>query len=113
MTGQAAHRTPRPVPPAGPSTLPWFLLPRLPMTAPDPTLPPSTDAALITVRINGDCRQVPAGLHLETLLEWLGYRPRLVVVEFNGEILRRDGWSEQRVVESDALEVVTIVGGGS
>jgi sulfur carrier protein len=34
-------------------------------------------------------------------------------VEFNGVILPRQHWAAQTVVESDALEVVTIVGGGS
>jgi sulfur carrier protein len=43
----------------------------------------------------------------------LGYEPRLVVVEFNGEILPRERWATQPVGESDVLEVVTIVGGGS
>jgi sulfur carrier protein len=37
----------------------------------------------------------------------------LVVVEFNGTILPRQAWPTQPVVESDVLEVVTIVGGGS
>jgi sulfur carrier protein len=36
-----------------------------------------------------------------------------VVVEFNGSILSRQNWPSQPVVESDVLEVVTIVGGGS
>jgi sulfur carrier protein len=35
-----------------------------------------------------------------------------VVVEFNGAILARSHWPGQEVVESDVLEVVTIVGGG-
>jgi sulfur carrier protein len=43
----------------------------------------------------------------------MGYQPRMVVVEYNGEILARSAWARQPVVESDALEVVTIVGGGS
>ena len=47
------------------------------------------------------------------MLEHLGYRPQLVVVEFNGEILPRARWAEQPVREADGLEVVTIVGGGS
>jgi len=47
------------------------------------------------------------------LLEHLGYRPQLVVVEFNGTILPRQRWPEQPVREADGLEVVTIVGGGS
>jgi sulfur carrier protein len=72
-----------------------------------------SDAATITIRLNGEPRACPAGLCLEQALTALGYRPRLVVVEFNGEILPRARWAEQQVVESDALEVVTIVGGGS
>ena len=69
--------------------------------------------AQITIQLNGEPRQCPAGLCLEEALTALGYRPRLVVVEFNGEILPRARWPQQAVVESDALEVVTIVGGGS
>ncbi len=67
----------------------------------------------IRIRVNGEERSCPAGLGLEAVLGELGYQPRLVVVEFNGEILPRSAWSSQPVVESDVLEVVTIVGGGS
>ena len=81
------------------------------MSAAPPTL--RDDAPTITIRLNGEERRVPAGLSLEALLPAIGYQPRLVVVEFNGEILPRDRWAAQPVVESDALEVVTIVGGGS
>ena len=67
----------------------------------------------IQLRVNGEPRCCGAGLSLDQALECLGYRPQLVVVEFNGEILPRSRWSGQAVVESDVLEVVTIVGGGS
>ncbi len=70
-------------------------------------------AESITLRVNGEARIAPAGLCLDRLLEALGYQPRLVVVEFNGSILSRQNWPSQPVVESDVLEVVTIVGGGS
>jgi sulfur carrier protein len=70
-------------------------------------------AESITLRVNGEERIAPAGLSLDRLLEALGYQPRLVVVEFNGSILSRQHWPSQPVVESDVLEVVTIVGGGS
>ncbi len=70
-------------------------------------------AESITLRVNGEERIAPAGLRLDRLLEALGYQPRLVVVEFNGSILSRQNWPSQPVVESDVLEVVTIVGGGS
>jgi sulfur carrier protein len=68
---------------------------------------------VIRLQVNGDQRACSAGLNLEQALLELGYKPRLVVVEFNGTILPRQAWSAQAVVESDVLEVVTIVGGGS
>ena len=67
----------------------------------------------IRVRLNGETVVCPDGLNLQQLLEHLGYRPQLVVVEFNGEILNRAHWATQPVREADGLEVVTIVGGGS
>ena len=70
-------------------------------------------AELIALRVNGEERTAPAGLTLDQVLEALGYQPQLVVVEFNGTILARQLWASQPVVESDVLEVVTIVGGGS
>lgn len=72
-----------------------------------------TGSAMIRLRVNGEQRDLPAGLNLPGALEALGYHPRLVVVEFNGEILARSSWADQLVVETDVLEVVTIVGGGS
>ena len=78
------------------------------MTSDDPqALPP------IALQVSGEPRRCPAGLNLNEALAALGYRPQLVVVEFNGAILPRSRWSTQPVVESDVLEVVTIVGGGS
>ena len=67
----------------------------------------------ITIQLNGEARLCAAGLTLPEVLEACGYRPQLVVVEFNGEILPRSSWGDQPVVESDSLEVVTIVGGCS
>lgn len=67
----------------------------------------------MTVMVNGEPRQCSSGLDLEALLLELGYHPRAVVVEYNGTILPRADWKGQMVVESDVLEVVTIVGGGS
>jgi sulfur carrier protein len=68
---------------------------------------------MVMLQVNGERRSCPAGLALEQALESLGYQPRLVVVEFNGEILPRQRWAGQMVQESDTLEVVTIVGGGT
>jgi sulfur carrier protein len=67
----------------------------------------------IAITVNGEARRCPAGLALPALLEQLGYRPQLVVVEHNGVIVPRAAWPALVVGESDVLEVVTIVGGGS
>ena len=75
--------------------------------------PAASTTGQVTVRLNGEPCRVPAGLDLEGLLRHLGHEPRLVVVEYNGAILPRPQWIDQRVGESDVLEVVTIVGGGS
>ncbi|MFN9546492.1 MAG: sulfur carrier protein ThiS [Cyanobacteriota bacterium] len=68
---------------------------------------------MIPIRVNGEQRFCPEGLDLEQVLIALGYQPAVVVVELNGLILPRSQWPGRRVVESDALEVVTIVGGGA
>ena len=84
------------------------------MTPPEIPEPfsPERDPTAITVHVNGEQRRCGSGQSLQGLLTSLGYRPELVVVEFNGEILARGQWPGQEVVESDVLEVVTIVGGG-
>lgn len=69
-------------------------------------------AAEITVRVNGDERAVPAGLTVAGLLAHLGLEPRLVVVEQNGDILRRESYAAAPVREGDQLELVHFVGGG-
>lgn len=66
----------------------------------------------ITLQVNGETRTCPPQTPLPQLLEQLGLNPRLVAVEYNGEILHRQYWSETQMKEGDNLEIVTIVGGG-
>ena len=68
--------------------------------------------AEITLQVNGEPRSCPPQLALPELLAFLGFNPRLVAVEYNGEILHRQFWPETKMQEGDRLEVVTIVGGG-
>ena len=68
---------------------------------------------VLTIQVNGEARTCAAGLSLQQLLEHLGWRPQLVVVEFNGLILTPERWGTQPVQDGDSLEIVTIVGGGS
>jgi len=66
----------------------------------------------VTITVNGDVRTVSAKTPLPQLLEEMGLNPRLLAVEYNGEILHRQFWQETEIVEGDKLEIVTIVGGG-
>ncbi|AFZ13933.1 thiamine biosynthesis protein ThiS [Crinalium epipsammum PCC 9333] len=66
----------------------------------------------ITLQVNGEPRTCPPQTRLPQLLEQLGLNPRLVAVEYNGEILHRQFWSETEMAEGDRVEIVTIVGGG-
>lgn len=66
----------------------------------------------ITLSINGETRTCSSLTPLPDILQQLGFNPRLIAVEYNGEILHRQFWSDTKVQEGDRLEVVTIVGGG-
>jgi sulfur carrier protein len=66
----------------------------------------------VTLQINGDSKTCPAQLSLPELLLHLGLNPRLVAVEYNGEILHRQFWEATQMQAGDRLEIVTIVGGG-
>lgn len=68
---------------------------------------------MIQIRVNGELTPCPEGRDLRQVLTHLGYQPAVVVVELNGLILPPSQWAGRTVVESDALEVVTIVGGGA
>lgn len=50
----------------------------------------------ITIQINGEPRSCLPQTLLPELLQQLGFNPRLVAVEYNGEILHRQYWQEQK-----------------
>lgn len=66
----------------------------------------------ISIAVNGEPRQVPTGLSVDALLRHLELQPRLVVVEHNGDILRRERYDAVPVSAGDSLELVHFVGGG-
>tara|TARA_Y100001968_G_scaffold212791_1_gene195886 strand:+ start:687 stop:905 length:219 start_codon:yes stop_codon:yes gene_type:complete len=68
------------------------------------------------LKINGKVKTIENSNEeflLEDLLEHLGYKPQLVVVELNGEIINPRAWISTKLKTGDCLEIVTIVGGGS
>jgi len=66
----------------------------------------------MTVYLNSEPHEVPEGLTLAGLLEWLKLPADRVAVERNLAIVPRDRWTETRMEAGDRLEVVHFVGGG-
>ncbi|MEB3887404.1 sulfur carrier protein ThiS [Lyngbya sp. CCY1209] len=66
----------------------------------------------ITLKVNGEPQSCPPDTPLPAFLEKMGLNPRLVAVEYNGEILHRQYWDATTMQTGDVLEIVTIVGGG-
>ena len=68
------------------------------------------------LKINGEIKIIDHSneeFSLENLIEELGHKPQLVVVELNGEIISPTIWESTKIKDGDCLEIVTIVGGGS
>ena len=66
----------------------------------------------MTIILNGQERDAPAGSSVLALLETLGLAPGRVAVELNGVIVRRDTFARAILSDSDRIEVVHFVGGG-
>jgi thiamine biosynthesis protein ThiS len=66
----------------------------------------------IDINVNGELRAVASGLSIAELLRSLDLHPGMVVVEHNGEIIRRERYDDIPVAQGDTLELVHFVGGG-
>jgi len=64
------------------------------------------------MRINGQWEEVPDAPSVAELLTLRSLPPQRVAVELNRQILPRARYGETRLSENDALEIVTLVGGG-
>ncbi len=68
--------------------------------------------ATIKVVVNGEAREIPAGLTVTALLGHLRMGTDRVAVERNLEILPRARWNDTTVETGDCFEIVHFVGGG-
>jgi sulfur carrier protein len=67
---------------------------------------------VIELTINGKHRNLDRSMSVLDYLEQLSINPRIVAVELNGEILRRERYAEAVLHGGDVLEIVRMVGGG-
>jgi sulfur carrier protein len=70
------------------------------------------DGGVISIRINGEEKQVPAGLNILNLVRHLDLDPARVAVEMNRRLVRKPDWEATQVEDGASMEIVTFVGGG-
>ena len=71
-----------------------------------------TDPATIALTVNGEARDLPAGTTVAGLLDALSVPPRGTAVERNRALVPRSRHAETTLQPGDAIEIVTLVGGG-
>jgi thiazole synthase len=68
---------------------------------------------MLEVTVNGERHTLPHTLSLADLLRQFGYDSPRIAVEVNREVVPRARHAEQLIRTGDAVEVVTLVGGGA
>jgi thiamine biosynthesis protein ThiS len=66
----------------------------------------------LKIRLNGDPAEIAGPKTILQLLEDLKIDPRLVAVEHNLTIVKRDRYSTSPINDGDEIEIVNFVGGG-
>jgi sulfur carrier protein len=66
----------------------------------------------VRITVNGQQRDVSAGTTVRTLLDVLAVPQQATAVEVNRELVPRSQHAARALAEGDAVEIVTLVGGG-
>ncbi len=67
---------------------------------------------MINLVVNGKPRPIDQSIDLEAYLNMFGLDLKHVAVGYNGEVLKREQYSEVTLQDGDILEIVRPVGGG-
>jgi sulfur carrier protein len=66
----------------------------------------------LRVTVNGEKRELPDGITLEALIDYLSLAPDRLAIERNQEVIRRADWPRTTISEDDKIEIIHFVGGG-
>lgn len=66
----------------------------------------------MNIVLNGNNKEVKNNSTILELLTDIHKEPAAVVIELNGEIIKRDKWAEHKLKLEDKLEIINFVGGG-
>ena len=64
------------------------------------------------ILLNGESRELRAGITVVDLLQAAGFAGRKVAVEINREIVPKSAHAERLIAEGDRIEIVHAMGGG-
>jgi len=67
---------------------------------------------MISISVNGEVQKIPEKSTMADLLSELKINNRYCAVEQNREVVPREQHSQTVFSEGDAIEIVTLVGGG-
>lgn len=63
--------------------------------------------------INGQSREIPSEVDtIQRLLDHLNIAKKILIIQHNQEILKRENYSSTPLKEGDKIEIVHFVGGG-
>lgn len=68
---------------------------------------------MIQLTINGETRTLPQAMTIAELVQQLGHDQRRIAVEVNRAVVPRSQHPHRSLASGDAVEIVTLVGGGS
>lgn len=66
----------------------------------------------ISIRLNGNARELAGAATISELLQQAGYGDRRVAVECNGQIVPRSQHATTVLANGDQIEIVQAIGGG-
>lgn len=78
----------------------------------DQQRPPTQAAETVRVLVNGEGKDIPAGMTIRRLVEFLDFGAPRFAVERNKRVVPRTDHDSVTVEDGDVLEIVTFVGGG-
>ena len=62
--------------------------------------------------INGEPREIEAGLTIADLLQQLGAPERGIAIAKNERVVPRSAFADERIAEGDRIEIIQAVAGG-
>jgi len=64
------------------------------------------------ITLNGYSKDIKNAQRLDSVIHSVSRSPKRVIAEVNGELVKAALWSQTTLQEGDAVELVTLVGGG-